>query len=366
MTVVRCSLGPPTRMPAGPLTLDAHDLPPGTLDINGFNTTLSSVAVTVGSNTQSLGAAGHIINNSATPGNTVLTYAGNASSPSTFYGNISDNSANAGATTSLAVTSGSLTLTQPSYYAGFTNVSGGATLTLGIANALPGGTNLSVGTLSTVIISNLGAEYPTTLGTLNVTGKLDLNNNALIIHNSSLGSITNQLSAGFNGGKWNGSGIISTTAAGDTNHLTALGVILNTVNGSDALYGQGTEFGNFVGGTSPLPTDVLVKLTYFGDANLDGIVDGSDYSLIDSGFITHSTGWFNGDFNYDGVVNGSDYTLIDNAFNRQGASLAAQSAGLFATSTAQVAGTSAVPEPTSLGLMTFAAASLLGRRKRAN
>jgi hypothetical protein len=30
-----------------------------------------------------------------------------------------------------------------------------------------------------------------------------------------------------------------------------------------------------------------------------------------------------GDFNYDGMVNGSDYTLIDNAFNQQSASLPA-------------------------------------------
>ena len=70
--------------------------------------------------------------------------------------------------------------------------------------------------------------------------------------------------------------------------------------------------------------DILVKYTYYGDANLDGKVDASDYSRIDNGYLNHLTGWSNGDFNYDGVINGSDYTLIDNAFNMQGASLAAQ------------------------------------------
>jgi hypothetical protein len=70
-------------------------------------------------------------------------------------------------------------------------------------------------------------------------------------------------------------------------------------------------------------TDVLVKYTYFGDANLDGQVDGSDYTKIDNGFNNHLIGWSNGDFNYDGVIDGSDYTLIDNAFNTQGTSLAA-------------------------------------------
>ena len=28
--------------------------------------------------------------------------------------------------------------------------------------------------------------------------------------------------------------------------------------------------------------DILIRYTYFGDANLDGVVDGSDYSLIDA------------------------------------------------------------------------------------
>jgi hypothetical protein len=69
----------------------------------------------------------------------------------------------------------------------------------------------------------------------------------------------------------------------------------------------------------------LVKFTYYGDANLDGKVDGADYSRIDAGYLAHgaATGWFNGDFDYDGAINGSDYTLIDNAFNTQGAALPA-------------------------------------------
>ena len=55
-----------------------------------------------------------------------------------------------------------------------------------------------------------------------------------------------------------------------------------------------------------------MKYTYFGDANLDGVVNASDYTLIDNGFNSQTsgpllTGWFNGDFNYDGVVNGDDY-----------------------------------------------------------
>ena len=45
-------------------------------------------------------------------------------------------------------------------------------------------------------------------------------------------------------------------------------------------------------------------------------VNGADYQQIDQGFGGSLTGWSNGDFNYDGVVNGSDYALIDNTFNQ--------------------------------------------------
>ena len=158
-------------------------------------------------------------------------------------------------------------------------------------------------------------------------------------------------------------GIESTVAAADTTYLTAIGVIQNATNAGMRLYST-------FDGHPVAATDVLLKYTYVGDANLDGKVDGSDYSLIDNAFIyneTHTTapltGWYNGDFNYDGVTDGSDYTLIDNAFNTQGASLATAVAE-SATTTAQIAGsgTAAVPEPATLGLMGFAAVGLLCRR----
>jgi hypothetical protein len=136
-------------------------------------------------------------------------------------------------------------------------------------------------------------------------------------------------------------------------------VILNTTTGSTPIYTS-------LDGSAVAVNDVLVKFTYYGDANLDGKVDGSDYSRIDNGALNHLTGWFNGDFNYDGMINGSDYTLIDNAFNTQGAQLASE----LASPTAQIAGaagigSSAVPEPATLGLLGIGAIGLLSRRSRA-
>jgi len=144
-------------------------------------------------------------------------------------------------------------------------------------------------------------------------GLLDLANNDLILQGgeaSGLNTLLPPIQSGYHNGSWQGSsGIVSSSAAGDTRHLTALGLVLSTGQPFESL--------------STLAGDVLLKYTYYGDTNLDGKVDGSDYSMIDNGYTSHLTGWANGDFNYDGVVDGSDYALIDNSFNRQGAILAA-------------------------------------------
>jgi autotransporter-associated beta strand protein len=190
-------------------------------------------------------------------------------------------------------------------------------------------------------------------------GQVDLSNNDMIVRGGTLATLTNQIRSGFKGGAWTGSGITSSAAAADPTHLTALGVIQNDNGSSQPLYGSGAALGTFDGYT-PQVSDVLIKFTYFGDANLDGVVDGSDYSLIDNGFLNKLTGWFNGDFNYDGVVNGSDYTLIDNAFNSQGASFA----DVPAATTAEIASSSTVPEPAMMGMFSLAAVALLNRCRR--
>jgi hypothetical protein len=193
---------------------------------------------------------------------------------------------------------------------------------------------------------------------LSVTGKLDLTNNDLVVENGNLATITSMLHQGL----ITGSGIISSSASFASPRNTALGVILNTVDGVTPLYGSGTALGLF-DGTSPSPDDVLVKYTYDGDTNLDGKVDGTDYARIDNGYLQHLTGWYNGDFNYDGIINGSNYTLIDNAFNTQGSTL--QASFTTAMVTTSLAASPAVPEPTSLAAFSSIAPFLLRRRRRA-
>ncbi len=219
------------------------------------------------------------------------------------------------------------------------------------------------------------------------TGKLDIGTSDLDIATPStltpvqnLATLTSMVAQGYAGGTWNPStgGIYSSTAAASASHLTAVGVILNDSNqsgGGVALYGAGGGIASTFDGAAVGLDDVLVKYTYYGDVNLDGAIDGSDYSVVDASYLAENfsggvattpiSGWGNGDFNYDGVVDGSDYTLMDNAFNQQGLSLGVNPAAQLATSTALVAGGSAVvPEPTTLGLLAIGGAALLGRRRR--
>ncbi len=64
------------------------------------------------------------------------------------------------------------------------------------------------------------------------------------------------------------------------------------------------------------PDDVLVKYTYIGDGNLDGLVSFDDYVGMDNAFfgLIPNLGWATGDINFDGLINFDDYTVVDQAF----------------------------------------------------
>ena len=189
------------------------------------------------------------------------------------------------------------------------------------------------------------------------TGQLDVTNNYVIVHGGNIATISGELFTGLNAGgaTWAGPGIVSSTAAANTSHLTAVGAILNN--------NLGAAVANTFDGVAVALTDVLLKYTYFGDANLDGKVDGSDYTLTDNGFNAHLTGWLNGDFNYDKSVDGSDYTLIDNTFNTQGVTIAAiiaPSKAAAATATSKIASVASINPKPAIGLSGWTAYSATG------
>ncbi|HEX3356350.1 MAG TPA: hypothetical protein VHS31_05145 [Tepidisphaeraceae bacterium] len=203
-------------------------------------------------------------------------------------------------------------------------------------------------------------NYSGSTGPTTSTGgtQIDLTNNALITSDFS-GSTSVQASGGFYksvtgavsfarnsgpNGLWTGSGITSSTAAANPN-LYAVGVAF----ASKALNITGSQTASFMGQTVN-PNDVLVRLTYNGDANLDGKVNLLDLNALATNFGSSNRGWVAGDFNYDLKVNLLDFNMLAANFNAS--PLAAPTAPLGAL----------VPEPMALGAT--ALFTLLATRRR--
>jgi len=143
---------------------------------------------------------------------------------------------------------------------------------------------------------------PTTSQTNNLSiattgGKLDLSNNAMTINytgqSDPIASIRSYLASGYSNGAWSGSGIVSSAAAANPNHNTAIGY-------ADWADGQGVN---------TMPNTIELKYTLYGDANLDGQVNSADLQILLAG-LNRSGSWDQGDFNYDGQVNSADLQAL--------------------------------------------------------
>lgn len=116
----------------------------------------------------------------------------------------------------------------------------------------------------------------------------------------------------------------------------------------------------FFNGIETLASDVLVKYTYWGDTNLDGIVDAEDLARLLVGLNGEGSGWNFGDTDHDGEVTFFDLGRTLAALRGQGAPLGDASAYNRMT---PPPGGNAIPEPAA-GLALLAAAPLLGRPRR--
>lgn len=139
-----------------------------------------------------------------------------------------------------------------------------------------------------------------------MVGKIDLASNMLGgIYNETAGeTLRILLEMGMDGGTWGGPGISSSAAGG------ARALALVTFDQAPAVGDLNVQF--------------LIALTYYGDTDLNGVVDAEDRARLDAALAaggTELTGWFNGDFNYDGVVNAQDEALFNLGFMSQGAVL---------------------------------------------
>jgi fibronectin-binding autotransporter adhesin len=355
----------------------------GQLNVNGGTVTapIIKLGITTGNTGTYTQTAGSVTVGTFSAGNDGSLSAGNGIGIATVSGgtlNATTILLGSNAATGSAITAGVKPLNASIPGSGTLTITAGADVTSATTDIGAGGTliyddgSFSPGdvTLENGGVMNLTAGATTKVtvfNTLTITGSssLDLSTNDADIHSTALSQIESYLESGYKNGTWNGSGIVS-SAAKSTPTFTALGVEENAVqNSRTGAYTSTPILSQWENITVAL-SDVLVKYTLMGDADLSGSVNASDYLLIDEGFESNNvlTGWRNGDFNYDGVINGDDYSLIDNVYDLEGTTkfnaVSAGPAEMIATDTAQI---TQVPEPT-VSLIGLTAVAFLGRRSR--
>jgi hypothetical protein len=222
---------------------------------------------------------------------------------------------------------------------------------------------LNVGAGATATITAGGAKNVVT-GALTIagggtpTGKLDLTNNGAIIDytgTSPAANVRAQILAGRGGsglGKtWNGQGITSSAAMAAAATEPESRSVAYAENSALPLGAYTTFRGQTVDSTS-----VLMAFTRTGDANLDGVVNDDDVTVVGASYAPGVAGasWATGDFDYNGFVDDDDVTLLGVFYNPSAAPLLGSPPGTV----------TAVPEPAAFYMAILAVAFLVVWRCR--
>jgi polyhydroxybutyrate depolymerase len=203
-------------------------------------------------------------------------------------------------------------------------------------------------------VSVLGAL--TLLASSTARGKLDLANNAAIIDytgNSPAAELRQQIMVGRGGAglgaTWTGTGITSSTAAAEVAINPESRSIGYAENAALPLGPYETFHGVAVDGTS-----VLMAYTRTGDANLDGVVDDVDVTILSANYApgVPQPHWALGDFDYNGFVDDADVTLLGVFYDPTAEPLLTPAAGPN--------GVVAVPEPSNVALILAAFSTAVG------
>jgi hypothetical protein len=208
-----------------------------------------------------------------------------------------------------------------------------------------------------------GATTAAVANTLTTTGvgQFDLGDNSMVVREMTAAQVRSLIQGAFNAGHWNGAtGLNSSTAAADPGGTTAIGYGSNGILNKTAFKG-----------VSPLTaTDVLVKYTYYGDADLSGATTLDDFTLFLGGYQNGGTTWVQGDYDYSGLTTLDDFTLFLKGYQQQGMPLSEVEALINSVPmseserAAMLAAVQAVPEPAALAVIGLAGATLGGRRRR--
>jgi hypothetical protein len=258
------------------------------------------------------------------------------------------------------------------------------------------------GTLAITGAGSLGASTISSSGlSISGTGMLDVGSSGLVIEygngTSPVGdlsfgqtarnypgnSIQRYAQTGFNALNWNGPGIISSVAENDSSGLTAVGVadendLANVYPANYTVAGGGS--GTWMGQPINDPNNVLVRYTYYGDGNLDGVVNKFDVAALAQGYsgLAGYIGWSDGDYTYAGYISKLDISLLAQSYIFQGAPLGdaitpgqaqyllALDPGMSANVQAEFDAIAAgqTPEPASVALCGLAVFGLLRGRNR--
>lgn len=247
-----------------------------------------------------------------------------------------------------------LTLSGTNSYTGQTDISAG-TLVVASPGALPANTAVNIAASSLVQLAP-GIRH-ITLSSLNIApgGQLDISNNEVIINYGGgpdpIASIAALIASGYAEGSWTGSGIMSTMAQTNSQSY-GIG------------YADSADPGNPAGLNG---SQIEIMYTLLGDANLDGRVNGADFTIMAANFNQGGKYWDEGDFNYDGDVNGADFTLLAANFNQsatESAIGAADLAALDSFAAANGISLTSLPEPACFGMMALLGMGISRRRRK--
>jgi hypothetical protein len=283
---------------------------------------------------------------------------------------------------------------------GTIQVSGG---TMSVQSNLYSNDSLAIsgGTIALTGAGSLGSGSINAAGfTISGPGVLDVGSSGLVIEygngpspvgdlsfahtarNYPAGSIQRYAQTAIDNLNWDGPGISSSYAQNDPNGLTAVGIVdendLGIYPNDYTVAGGGT--GTWMGQSINDPNNVLVRMTYYGDGNLDGVVNRFDVTALSQGYsgLAGYVGWSDGDYNYDGQINKNDVSLLAASYVFQGAPLGdaitpGQAQYMLALDPDMPANVQAefdaiadgqTPEPASFAVLCVAGVGLLGRRRR--
>ena len=149
-------------------------------------------------------------------------------------------------------------------------------------------------------------------------GTLDLTDNNLVVDYtgaSPISAIIGWLTTGYAGGAWNGTGVSSSVAAGQTN--TGVGV----AEATDLFIVFPAPFaGELVDNSS-----VLMRYTLYGDTDLNRNVNLDDFNRLATNFGQSPRQWSQGNFDYNNNVNLDDFNRLAANFGQSVAPAAATS-----------------------------------------